>query len=65
MKTNANIIWDNRRFGARKEQKTGGILKAKTELCTNCNRNAISPFETDLCDFCADDIRFRPILSDL
>ena len=30
--------------------------------CYSCESNPISPYETGLCDFCADEIRFRVLI---
>ena len=34
------------------------ISIAGLQVCYNCESNSISPYETGLCDFCADEIRF-------
>jgi len=62
---NKSVIRSEKRLIAIKQQYKAIILKATTPLCYNCERNAISPYESQLCDMCADEIRFRPRLSDL
>jgi hypothetical protein len=59
MKTKRAVIISDKRMVATREQNKG-ILKAKTELCHNCCKNIISVYEVELCDFCADDLRYTP-----
>jgi hypothetical protein len=57
MKTNRPATLNLRRLGATKQKETP-ILKGKEGLCTKCRFTPISPYETELCDFCADELRF-------
>jgi len=60
MKPKASVTNSERRLVPTKEKNNQLIVHTKTELCFNCHRNTISPYETYLCDFCSDDIRFTP-----
>jgi hypothetical protein len=60
MKAKAPVTNSERRLVPIKEKNNQLIVQSKTELCFNCNRNTISPYETYFCDFCADEFRYTP-----
>jgi hypothetical protein len=42
----------------RQEKKQ--VIEPKVDLCYNCEVEPISPYETGLCNWCADSIRYWP-----
>jgi aspartate ammonia-lyase len=60
MRTKKAVILNDMRLGAIKMKDNNLIVKAKTDLCNSCKKNTISPYEVELCDFCADNLRYIP-----